>query len=269
MQVTGDHANDLADQRDLLLDRLAALVPATLVPEADGQVTVLVGGTDLVAGPEARTVSAVRDASGRLLPTWPDGRPVALGDAALGGLVATRDGELATYRARLDELAAGIADAVNAAHATGVDATGTAGGAFFSYVPGDAARSLVVDAAVLADPRRVVAAAAAGAPGDGSVAGSIADLRISRLFSGGTQTASERYAELVGRVGSDTRHAAEMAANQELIVSHLEQRLAANSGVSLDEEAADVIRFQHAYSAAARLIDAYDRMLDEIIGLGR
>jgi flagellar hook-associated protein 1 FlgK len=56
-----------------------------------------------------------------------------------------------------------------------------------------------------------------------------------------------------------------MAANQALVVGHLENRRESVSGVSLDEEATDMIRFQHAYQAAARVITAVDEMLDLLI----
>ena len=71
---------------------------------------------------------------------------VALGQGKLGALVEMRDTTLAGYRTQLDTLAKGIADAVNAVHATGVDASGNAGLAFFTYTAGSEATSLAVNA---------------------------------------------------------------------------------------------------------------------------
>jgi flagellar hook-associated protein 1 FlgK len=265
VSVSGDRPNDLADQRDLLLDQLNRILPVTVDPKADGTVTVLVGGTDLVEHDKARTITTTLDANGRQVPTWSSGGSVALGTGQLGALVSVRDTTLASYRTALDQLAKGVADAVNALHQAGVDATGAPGLQFFTYTPGAEASTIAVNAAIAADPRLLAAAAAPNQPGDGSIAGAIADLRAGKLFAAGTQTASDFYAGFVGLIGSDTRQASEMATNQALVVDHLRTRRESISGVSLDEEATDMIRFQHAYQAAARVINAVDEMLDTLI----
>lgn len=263
--VTGDHANDLEDQRDALVEQLNAILPVRSERQADGTIIVLAEGIDLVNHGFARRMDAVDDANGHAVPTWSTGAAVTLGEGALGALVELRDTDYAGIAARLDELAKGVADAVNAAHVTGVDATGATGLALFSYVAGNEAATLTVNATIAADSRRIAASAAPGQPGDGSVAGQIADLRASLLFASGGQTAGDFYASLIGEIGSDSRQAAEMATNQGLVVSHLQRRRESISGVSLDEEAADMIRFQHAYSAAARVITTVDAMLDQLI----
>ena len=257
--------NDLADQRDLLLDQLNRILPVTAEPRADGTVTVLVAGTDLVEHDKTRLITTTLDASGHNVPTWSSGGSVVLGAGQLGALVSVRDTTLVGYRSQLDQLARGVADAVNALHLTGVDATGAAGLPFFTYTVGAEASTMAVNAAIAADPRLLAAAAAVNQPGDGSVAGAIADLRAGKLFGAGTQTASDFYAGLIGLIGSHTRQASEMATNQTLVVDHLTTRRESISGVSLDEEATDMIRFQHAYQAAARVINAVDEMLDTLI----
>lgn len=263
--VSGDNANDLADQRDLLLERLSGLVPITVEPQSDGSTTVLIAGTDLVNHGLARPITAAVNGAGDITPQWSDGSAVSLGTAKLGALVEMRDTTLAGYRTQLNTLAKGIADAVNTVHQSGVDANGNAGLAFFTYTAGSEASSLAVNTLIAGDPRLVAAAAAANQPGDGGIAGQIADLRSALLFGAGTQTASDSYAGFVSGVGSNSRQADEMASNQALVVDHLQTRRESISGVSLDEEATDMIRFQHAYQAAARVITAVDEMLDQLI----
>jgi flagellar hook-associated protein 1 FlgK len=79
------------------------------------------------------------------------------------------------------------------------------------------------------------------------------------------QTASDFYAGLIGKIGSASSQAISMAQNQQLVVDHLTQRVQEYSGVSLDEEATDMVRFQHAYQAAARVITTMDEMLNTLI----
>jgi flagellar hook-associated protein 1 FlgK len=80
-----------------------------------------------------------------------------------------------------------------------------------------------------------------------------------------SQTTSDFYASLVGKVGTESSQAQQMSANQQLVVDQLNNRVSSVSGVSLDEEATDMVRFQHAYQAAARVITTMDEMLDQLI----
>jgi len=80
-----------------------------------------------------------------------------------------------------------------------------------------------------------------------------------------SQTASEYFASFVGKIGSASAQSSEMSKNQQLVVDQLTARVQEVSGVSLDEEATDMIRFQHAYQAAARVITTMDEILDTLI----
>jgi flagellar hook-associated protein 1 FlgK len=373
--VTGDNPNDLMDQRNQLLEQLSQTVPINTLTRADGTMSVLVGGTDLVSNGFARTVSTQTDANGHVQPVWSDGSALALPSGELKSLLSVRDTDVAGYSAQLDALAKGIADATNSIHQQGVDALGNPGQAIFTYHAGNEAGTLAVNQAIAADPRMVAAAAAPNTPGDGSVAGQIADLRNARTYLGGVagtditgatdlttgstarlmtiavgsakaqtwtftgsgssltltgadgttqtinvaditagatsvlnfdqlgiqltvsapnagktgadlvtdlttgghstlvtsslftppQTASDFYSGLVGKIGSASQQSIEMAGNQQLVVDQLQQRVQSTSGVSLDEEATDMIRFQHAYQAAARVITSMDEMMNTLI----
>ena len=263
--VSGDHANDLEDQRDQLLEQLNQIVPTQNIRQADGTVTVLSAGTDLVDHDRTRAITTVDDPVGHAVPTWSSGGAVELDGGKLKGLVELRDTTLAGYVTGLDTLARQIAEAVNAAHMGGVDANGNPGLALFTFTAGAEASSLAINPAIGSDPTLIVASAAAGAPGDSSVAALIAGLRTSATFGSGTQTPVDAYAAFIGQMGTDARQAAELAGNQALVVAQLQTRRESISGVSLDEEAADVMRFQQAYSASARVITAIDEMLDQLI----
>jgi len=79
------------------------------------------------------------------------------------------------------------------------------------------------------------------------------------------QTASDFYAGLVGRIGTAGSQASEMSSNPQLVVDQLTTRVQQISGVSLDEEASNMIEYQHAYQAAARVITTMDEMLNTLI----
>ena len=94
-------------------------------------------------------------------------------------------------------------------------------------------------------------------------------LRESRVMSGGTATASEAWAGLVYRVGSDVRGAQSSSATRAQVVTQLEQFRQQQSGVSLDEEAANLMRYQRSYEASARYFSTIVDTLDILMTMVR
>ena len=108
--------------------------------------------------------------------------------------------------------------------------------------------------------------------GDGNIASRISqlatkDVRVSTLWENSTQTLGGYYAGLVGLVGSETRTAMFNEQYNTALADDLDTRASAISGVNLDEEMTNLIRYQHSYTAAAKLITTADQMLETILGL--
>ncbi|NRL58362.1 flagellar hook-associated protein FlgK, partial [Salmonella enterica subsp. enterica serovar Typhi] len=77
------------------------------------------------------------------------------------------------------------------------------------------------------------------------------------------------YAGIIGKLGVDSQSAKKDLSNSIILADSVEKNRLSVSGVSLDEELTNMIKFQHAYSAAARQITVVDEMLDKIInGMG-
>jgi flagellar hook-associated protein 1 len=262
VEALGQRANDLRDRRDLALDKLGELVQITVAEQPDASVTVtlggpLPGGQALVAGITATTLStADTDADGFQEVRY-GGAAALIGNAGLSGKLTARDTNLPDYQAKLDAIAANLITAVNALHTTGYGLDGATGRPFFA---GTDAGSMAVDPAIVADPKRIGAAAAANRPGDNTIA-----LGISQLRRTMTPTSESAYNALVSGLGTDNRAARAEVENQEALVGLLERRREMMHGVSLDEETVNLIRYQKAYEAAARLITAADEMLDRLI----
>jgi len=82
-------------------------------------------------------------------------------------------------------------------------------------------------------------------------------------------TIDEFYASMIGQLGLQSQEADRQSTNQQDIVTQVDSRRQSVSGVSLDEEMSDLIKYQHAYSAAARFMTAIDETLDKVInGMG-
>lgn len=109
--------------------------------------------------------------------------------------------------------------------------------------------------------------------GDNTTAAAIAALQNNAVTTrtvteGATrQTLGEYYSTLVAKAGSDTQSSKFNFEYQQALANDLRARQEAVSGVNLDEEMTNLIKFQHAYTAAAKLITTAESMLQVLLGL--
>jgi len=153
---------------------------------------------------------------------------------------------------------------VNARHSTGFALDGTTGNNFFQ---GANAADIAVDAAVAGSTDKIAAANAAGElPGGGDNAVDLAQLKMVVLPVGtATSTIDAYWGSMVSRLGTDTDQAQRLAQVQQNVLDVAASRRDAASGVSMDEEVTDMVRFQQSYNAAARMITTLDGVLDTIV----
>ena len=265
--AAGRSVNELLDQRSVLAQSLAYVAGATATVEADGTMTVRLDGNALVAGDRARAIAAAGaptlDSGTAVAMRWADsGNALTLSQGTLGGQLsalapASEGGPLAQVAAALNDLATALATSVNAAHQSGVTASGAPGGQFFSLASGVPAalgiQVAVTDAADLA----------LGAPGAGAQDGSNADA-ISQLGQGADSPDrlwSERVSAFAVATAGDIQRA-RLAETTATTAVAAQQSVAAVDG---DEETVNLVAFQSAYQAAARIVTAVDEALDVII----
>ncbi|MBN2699852.1 MAG: flagellar hook-associated protein FlgK [Methylothermaceae bacterium] len=121
----------------------------------------------------------------------------------------------------------------------------------------------------LGDPRQVAAADAAGAVGNNGNALQLAALESAKNLLGGTATFQDTYSQMVAEVGTLTRSAEISRGAQETLKQQATQARAEVSGVNLDEEAANLVRFQQAYQAAAEVVSVASQTFDTLINAVR
>ncbi len=102
-------------------------------------------------------------------------------------------------------------------------------------------------------------------PGDGSAALAVAALRDRDVMVGKLSSFDEYFASAVARIGLKGESAQRALQTEEAIMKDLSDMRESISGVNMDEELANMIKFQHGYAAASRFITAVDEMLDTII----
>jgi flagellar hook-associated protein 1 len=268
---SGNHsANDYRDQRDQVLKELSELIDFNSFEDANGAVSVLVaGGRPLVSSGQSWQLSTETNASGLEDVVWVDDAgnttniKADISGGKLKGLFEVRDGVIVDYLNRLDTLAQKLMLDVNTLHQSGFALDGSAGEVFFA---GSGARDMEVNPNIVGDPDLIAAASdPLTVPGDNRKALEIAGLQNQLLLSGNKATYNDYYSSLVSDVGQEVLKSDAYYAHQSDMVLQLDNYRESVSGVSLDEEMINLIKFQNAYTAAAKMITAADQMMQTVL----
>jgi flagellar hook-associated protein 1 FlgK len=252
-QAAGTAPNELLDQRDQLLADLSRMAGTTVSGREGGQLVVSIGGLTLVQGEHVEKLEA-GTGSGFDLSLEGSGAQVHLAGGELRAqqewLTTTIPAHLLQFQTIRDQ----FAGQVNALHTSGNDLTGTPGQPLFVA---DTAGNISVNPLIAADTRRLVTGD--GTAGDGSIAGSIADLRS------GTGSVLSIYQTFVADIGAAASDSQRLNTQTKASLQQIQGMQASESGVNLDEELAKMVSLQHAYAASAKLLTVYDNMLSTLI----
>jgi flagellar hook-associated protein 1 FlgK len=264
-------ALQLRDEQVSVAAEISGIVGVQVLELADGTFQIATErGRPLVIGADAYPLAASSTPPNGYAAVMADGVDITadVRTGSLGGLLAVRDQAIPGYRSELDTMAYDLANAVNALHTTGYDLSQSPGGNFFVPLASaaGAAAALQVDSALAADTS-LLAAAGIASSGDNGRARQLADLRDAPVVGGRTPSAA--WAGLVYRVGSDVHQATRERESRREIVHQIESLRDSVSGVSIDEEAALMMRFQRAYEANARFFTVVDEVLQTLLSLKR
>ncbi|AYJ85208.1 flagellar hook-associated protein FlgK (plasmid) [Sphingomonas paeninsulae] len=240
--------NELSDQRDNLIDTIAQRLDVTVTVAPDGSATLASGNQPLVTNGTAAQMLAVTASDGRLSFSIAN-TPFTPISGELQGL-ATAANTVADRRASLDTVASDLTTALNQWQATGQTPAGTPGVALLTTTGGALGLS-----ATVSNPD-LVAAATTGAANGNALA--LSDLRA----SSGVEAS---WANIVSAQAQTTATAKTAEASTAARQSTADAARDSVEGVDLDREAADMLRFQQAYQAAARVIQAAKDTVDAIM----
>lgn len=305
-------ASDLRDQRDLAIDKLAKFGDVHALPRADGSVQVTFGTHTLVDGITAKQLVRTSDPFGNVALAFADapGRPLQPLGGSTQAMVEFLNRDLRGTQDQLDAVANALARTVNAVHGQGRDAAGTAPpdffvnkatGAFdaaaspFAVVPADGAvtaRTIGVNAALVAEPGRVATSSDTTRPADNDVALALAGLRTTATaVVGGAATPTafvlpdrtgvpgallpatapitfaDFYRATASGLAVRVQDADADATVHATLAEQARGRRDAVTGVNVDEELTTLMRAQQAYAAAAKIVSAADEMMKTVLGM--
>jgi len=310
----GDKANDLRDQRDVLVDDLSRIANVSVIESETGY-TISIGGMTVVDGSTATTVTAQM-----LVDAYQNGD---LNSGEVHGMIVSRDVYVAEYRRQLDSLANTLANGefqvvvpkgsylpesfaqshnppltvpldkdtvvtvkgINGLHQLGYTLEGGTPPAprlpFFKASDGSGvitAGNLALNPDIAADVNKIATsmrldASGAVVRGNNTLALLMSELKDTKFTFDETAsgngvtsaTLGNYYNALVGEIGVISNRMKRNLSNSQMQLDQVDANRQSVSGVSLDEEMSDLIRFQHAYNAAARLMTSFDEILNKLI----
>lgn len=262
----GQPPNDLLDQRDQLVKELSELVGAKAVVQGDGQYNVFIGnGQPLVTGAEFNKLAIVpgtEDPSSNEIAISTGGSSVNitrnLSGGSVGGLLDFRREVLNPLRSDLDTMVSDFATAFNEQHQQGYyvqDGEAHQGGAFFKVSAN--ARDFGLEITEASE----IAAAASNDPeavGDNSNM-----LKLAEFMEQGEL--HDAYTSLVGQVGTQMMRAEINRDAQKVMLNQAVEARESISGVNLEEEAANLVKYQQFYQASAQVVTVADTLFQTLL----
>ncbi len=272
--MQSDSEYTLRDDRQQMLEQLSSLIDVSYYETESGSITITTkqGGL-LVIGDQSQALESGTVTGESFQHVFLGGVDITdtVGSGKLGGLIDVRDNKIAGYLNTLDDMAAGLIERVNEQHANGTDLNGDGGldlfVPFVEIIPGSnagAARSIRV---ALTDPAMIAASAAGAGPGNNDNARLLAGISDEPLFNSDTETASRFFANLIYRIGSDESTANEGITTQESVLEQLKNQRDAFTGVNMDEEAVNIVKYQKTYEACAKYANVLNTLSDEILNI--
>ncbi|HQU84630.1 MAG TPA: flagellar hook-associated protein FlgK [Pyrinomonadaceae bacterium] len=266
----GSNASGLKDQRQELVNQLTELTGARSTTNGDGTINLTIGeGKPLVNGTFATSLSAESTPPlglavvkiGKTLATFDEGKIKGLQDAI---------GETTKNLNLLDGLAGEVAARVNNLHTSGTDLDNNPGVEFFNTSVPVTAANISINPAITTNSRLIVSSALTQPGQSGTIAGAISNLLTDQGSNVGGRTGSfsSIYGSMLSDAGQYVSNAENDLQTQGYIIAQVTAQREAVSGVSLDEEAINLMQYQKAFDAAAKFLKVADEMTQTILSLG-
>ncbi|MCX5810680.1 MAG: flagellar hook-associated protein FlgK [Proteobacteria bacterium] len=272
--------SSFANNQLQLFRELSAKLDITSFSDSNGGLTVMTaGGKILVERITAYQLTAEKQ-SGFSTVAWNGGSgtsyditdEIKTSSGTLKSLFDLRDNYIGGedgFLQNTDDLAQSIMTEINSVHETGYNMNGTTGISFFKTVDRDYAINMNISDEVMSDVRNIAVTSSADNPSGNNIALAIAELGDSTVTIGGQdRTYVEFSSSIASEIGNLSKNAKDLSVYHQNVMTMVEKQRDSISGVSIDEEMSNLIKFQYAYQAAARLINVADELFLSVLGIG-
>jgi flagellar hook-associated protein 1 FlgK len=262
---SGGTPNDLLDKRDVLVEELSKIVNINIRESDFGQIDVFIGGDALVRNENCYKLESNLNTVTKFYDiTWENsGEDLQVDNGQLYSLMYFRDDYLKEVTETMDNFTSLLISETNELHQTGYGLDGTTTG--LDFFTGTNMKDINLNPVIYSNTDLIAAAKIAGSSGDNSNIQDILSLRTKSVFNGGTLNFNDYYNNMIIKMGTDGQQSSRELENVNLLLDKLNARDESVSGVSLDEELVDLVKYQQAYNAAAKIITTMEEIFDVII----
>jgi flagellar hook-associated protein 1 FlgK len=269
--ATGSGANPgpFIDQRQQLINQLSNYVDVATVAAGNGSLTLTTSnGTPLVVGGQNFALSTQANPSTGFQDVYSGTKDITseITSGELAGQIQIRDQEIPSIQNSLDTLAYNLSNAVNTQQEAGYDLNGNAGAALFTPLAQQQGAAAAISVA-LSDPDQIAASGgpAPGSPGNNQNANALVALQNQGIVNG--ETPIGYYSGLVFKIGNDVSSAQTQQESGSQVLQQLQNLQGGVSGVDINEEAANLVRYQNAYQASAQVASIIDTLFETTINM--
>jgi flagellar hook-associated protein 1 FlgK len=261
----GQDGGSLEDQRDTLVTQLAGLVGVSSIQTGNNPTLTTTNGSPLVTGSTASPLQVTTAADGTVRVLDAQGNDITeeLSGGTLGGAIALRDTTLPQLSDQLNTLASQFATAMNSAQSSGFDANGSSGQAMFALPTDGTGAAQGISVSLISGAG--VAVSSDGTSGSSGNLQNLLAVETNDLPSGTSPT--DGYAAFVTNVGASGSQVSADLTGTTTALQQLTSQQDSESGVSIDEETANLMRYQQAYTAAARVISTVNDMYTVLMNI--
>jgi flagellar hook-associated protein 1 FlgK len=257
----------LKDERTRLTNELIQLVGADYYEDSRGVASIALNGVILMSESDSNLLEAKltnADGTSKYQLFIKDTlRTVDVSSGEIYGLIQSRDEAVVSFMDKLDEIAVALITNINEVNKAGYDLNGDAGINFFD---GTGASDIAVNDFVVSDGSLIAASSTkTNVEGNGENALAISALRELGVFDSGTTSINKYFQNLISNLGVNSLASQNYLQTNEDIIDQLNNQIAAVSGVSIDEEMTDMVKFQNSYQAAAKYLSIIQEILDTLI----
>ena len=266
-ESAGQSAGSLVDQRNQLISQVSGLIDVSQVDAGNGNVTLTTtSGAALVVGNKSFQLGTQADSTTGFQHVFSMGKDITstINGGSLGGALQVRDSTIPSIMSSLDSLASSLENSFNSVNKAGTDLNGNPGGNFFVPPPAGGVGAAATMSVALTDPSQI-AASLDGSTGDNANVDAMLALQNQGIVNG--QTPINAYSNLVFQVGNDVSSAQSEEQGVTATVQQLQNQIGSVSGVSINEEAANLVQYQQAYQAAAQVASVISNLTSTAINM--
>jgi flagellar hook-associated protein 1 FlgK len=266
-ESTGQNAGSLVDQRNQLISQVSGIIDVSQVDAGNGNVTLTTtSGAALVVGNKSFQLTTQANPTTGFQDVYSMGKDITstINGGSLGGTLQVRDSTIPSMLSSLDSLASSLENSFNSVNKAGTDLNGNPGGNFFVPPPAGGAGAAATMSVALTDPSQIAASLDGSTGGNANVNAMLA-LQNQGIVNG--QTPINAYSNLVFQVGNDVASAQSEEQGVTATVQQLQNQIGSISGVSINEEAANLVQYQQAYQAAAQIASVISNLTSTAIDM--